>query len=81
MHISIFSMACCSKSLYEKNTFSTAWCSEALYEKKQSIMTYEKETAKHQAQVEELEATSADKDNLIAKYEAIIKKSEGENIG
>ena len=44
-------------------------------------MTYEKEKAKLQAQVEELEATSAEKDTLIAKYEAIVKESEGENIG
>ena len=44
-------------------------------------MTYEKETAKLQAQLEELKATSGKEDNRIAKYEAIVKETEGENIG
>ena len=43
-------------------------------------MTYENETAKLQAQVKELEASSAEKDTLIAKYEAIVKESKGEII-
>ena len=51
---------------------------EALYEKKQSMMTYEKETSKLQAQVDDLEATFAEKDTLIAKYEATVKESKGE---
>ena len=54
---------------------------EVLYEKKQTIMTYENETAKLQAQVDDLKATSADKDTLIAKYEAIFKESDGKNVG
>ena len=51
---------------------------EALYEKKQTIMTYENEISKLQAQVDYLEATFAEKDNLIAKYEATLKESEGD---
>ena len=51
---------------------------ETLYEKKQSMMTYEKETSKVQSQVDDLEATPAEKDTLIAKYEATLKESEGE---
>ena len=63
------------------DVFSTTCGSEALYEKKQSIISYENENAKLQAQVEQLEATSAKKDTLIAKYEAIVEESEGEDIG
>ena len=63
------------------DVFYTTCGSEALYEKKQSIMTYEIENTKLQAQVEELEATSANKDTLIAKYESIVKESEGEDVG
>ena len=51
---------------------------EALYEKKQTIMTYENETANFQVQVDDLEAVSAKKDTLIAKYKATLKESEGE---
>ena len=61
------------------NVFSTLFI-ETHYEKKQAIMTYENQTAKLQAQVEELEASSADKDTLIAKYAAIVKESKGEII-
>ena len=50
---------------------------EALYEKKQSMMVNEIETAKLQAQVKELEATSVEKDNLIAKYETTLEEREG----
>ena len=60
--------------------FSNRCFTEACYVKKQ-ITAYEKETAILQAQVETLEANSAEKDTLIAKYEAIVKESEGENIG
>ena len=42
------------------------------------MMYYEKETAKLQKQVDDLEATSAEKDTLIAKYEAAMKECEGE---
>ena len=31
--------------------------------------------------MEELESTSAEKDTLIAKYEAIVKEIEGDSIG
>ena len=61
--------------------FSTPWFIEALYEKKQTTMTSDSKIAKLQSQVEELEANSAVKDTLIAKYEYIVKESEGENIG
>ena len=54
---------------------------EALYEKKQAIMVYEDEIAKLQALVETSKASSAEKDTLIAKYETIVKESEGKNIG
>ena len=53
---------------------------EALYEKKQSIMTYDAEFAKLQAQVEKLESTSAEKDSCIAEYETIAKGREGEVV-
>ena len=56
---------------------STNVLTEALYEKKQSIVTYDAEVAKLQAQVEKLKSASAEKD---AEYEAIVKKSEGEVI-
>ena len=63
---------------YQTYAFPNGCFTEALYEKKQSMMTYENETSKLQAQVEDLEATSAEKDTLIAKYEATLKESEGE---
>ena len=44
-------------------------------------MTYGSKIFTLQAQVEELEAATAEKDNLITKYELIVKESEGENIG
>ena len=47
---------------------------------KQTIMTYEKESAELQTQLDDLKATSAEKDTLIARYEAIVKESEGELI-
>ena len=53
---------------------------EALYEKKQSILTYDAEFAKLQAQAEKLESTSAGKDPCIGEYETIVKGSEGEVI-
>ena len=71
-----------STYVYDINdVFFTTCGSEAVYEKKQSIMTHENENAKLQAQVEELKTTSAKKDTLIAKYEAIVKEGEGEDIG
>ena len=51
---------------------------DALFEKKQTIMIYESETAQFQAQVEELEAKSAEKDTLVAKYKAVVKESKGQ---
>ena len=53
---------------------------EALYEKKQSVVTYDAEFAKLQAQMEKLESISAEKDSCIAEYEAIAKGSEGKVI-
>ena len=40
-------------------------------------MINENEIAKLQTQVEELERVSAEKDNLFAKYEAMVKESKG----
>ena len=60
---------------FEMHIISTNLLTEALYEKKQSIVTYDTEVAKTQAQAEMVESTSSDKD---AEYEAIVKKSEGE---
>ena len=53
---------------------------EALYEKKQAISTCELENSRLQAQVNYLEAISAEKDTLNAKYEAMVKESEGQMI-
>ena len=53
---------------------------EALYEKKQSIMTYNTEFAKLQAQVETLELSSVEREACIAKYEALVMGIEGEVI-
>ena len=53
---------------------------DALYEKKQAIMTYENEIAKLQAQGENLETTSTEKETCFDKYETIVKESEGEMI-
>ena len=50
---------------------------EAPFENKQPIMVDDNETAKLQAKVEGLEATSAEKDTLIAECEALVKESEG----
>ena len=66
--------------MFRNNLFSTACFIEALYEKKQTIMTYDNETAKLQAQVEELASISAEKDTRIAKFEAMMKGREGEMI-
>ena len=53
---------------------------DALYEKKQVVMTYENEIAKLQAQGENLETTSTEKETCFDKYETIVKESEGEVI-
>ena len=63
----------CVKSVHSLNGCFT----EALYEK-QTIMTYENETAKLQGQVNDSEATSAEKDTFIARYEGRMKECEGE---
>ena len=60
-----------------KQHLSSSCFIEALNEKKQTIMTKDSIISSLQAQVE---ATSAEKDTLIAKYETIVKESEGENI-
>ena len=69
---------CACTWFYQTYAFPDGCFTEALYEKKQSMMTYENETAKPQAQVDDLEGTSAEKDALIAKYESTLKESEGE---
>ena len=51
---------------------------DTLYEKKQTLMTYESESAQYQAQVEELEAQSAEKDTLVAKYDTMVKERKGQ---
>ena len=53
---------------------------DALYEKKQVVMTYENEIAKLQAQGENLETTSAEKETCFDEYETIVKESGGEVI-
>ena len=63
-----------------KQCISSLCITEALYEKKQTIMTKDSKISTLQEQVEELEATSAEKDTLIAKYKGIVKESEGEVI-
>ena len=42
------------------------------------MMAYENETSKLLAQVDDLQAISAEKDTLVAKYQAVLKESEGE---
>ena len=63
---------------YQTYAFPNGCFTEALYEKKQSMMTHENETSKFQAQVDDLEATTAAKDTLIAKHKVALKESEGE---
>ena len=59
--------------------FSSSSCFvEALGEKEQTIMKNDSKITTLQAQVEELEATYAEKHTIIAKYEATLKESEGE---
>ena len=60
-----------------KRSCSYACFTDALYENKQTIMSKEREIARLQAQVE---PRTAEKDTVTAKYEAIVKESEGENI-
>ena len=60
-----------------KQCISTNVPAEGLYEKKQSVVPYDAEFAKLQAQVEKLELASGEKD---AQYEAMVKKSEGKVI-
>ena len=48
---------------------------------KQTSMTNNSKISKLQVQVEKLEETSAKKDTLIAENQAMVKESEGENIG
>ena len=62
--------------LFKLGSFSACF-TYVLYERNQTIMTYECKTSNILEQVEELKATSAEKDTLIAKFEAIVKKNEG----
>ena len=52
---------------------------DTLFEKKQTIMTYESQSAEHQAQLKELESKCAEKDTLVAKYEAVVKETKGQS--
>ena len=63
---------------FRSNVFYSEFITDALFEKKQTIMTYESEMAQYQAQVKELEAKSAEKDTLVAKYEAMVKISKSQ---
>ena len=65
---------------FETMHFITACILDALYEKKQAIMTNEERIAKLQAQVGNLQANSAQKDTLNAKYEAMVNESKGKII-
>ena len=51
---------------------------DALYENKQTLMTYESESAQYQTLVDEMEAKAAEKDTLAAKYDAMFKESKGQ---
>ena len=62
--------------LFKSGSFSACF-TESLYEKMQTIRTNEGKISDLQAKVEELLATSAEKDTLIANYEAIVKENEG----
>ena len=50
---------------------------DSLYDKKQTIRTNKVKMSHLQSKVEELEASSAEKDTLIAKLKAIAKENEG----
>ena len=56
---------------------SPACSTDALDEKRKAIMTKDNKIAQLQAQVQTI---SAEKDTFTAKYEAIVKENEGENI-
>lgn len=45
----------------------------------EALKTNDSKISKLQAQVEELEVTSTEKDTLITIYEAIVKESQGDN--
>ena len=62
---------------YQTYAFCDGYFTEAIYDKQQTIKTYENQIAILQTKVEKLEATSAEKDALTAKYKATRKKSEG----
>ena len=50
---------------------------DALHQKNRTIVTNESKIAKLQAKVEELKASAAKKDTLIANYAAAVKDCEG----
>ena len=66
---------CTCVSLQTQRIFDCMFNTDALFEKKQIMMTNEDDIAKLRAQVE---TSSAEKHTLIAKYEAMIKESEGQ---
>ena len=90
VHVSVHIVCLCVhgfKTMY----FITACILDALYEKKQAIMMCEHTIARLLTQVKNLKAMSADKDalneaisaekeTLNAKYEAMVKESEGQII-
>ena len=53
--------------------FHCMFIPDAFFEKKQAILTFESDSAQYQAQVKELEAKSAEKNNLVTNYEAMVK--------
>ena len=73
----MFCVCVCVCVTFRNDSFFTTCFTDSLDEKNQTIMTNEGKIAKLHAQVEELEASSAEKDALIGKYEAILKEREG----
>ena len=73
------SLCVCVYTWFWNNVFSSSCIIETLYEQKQTILSNDRKISTLQAKVEELEATSSEKDTLFAKYEVIVKESEGEN--
>ena len=62
--------------LFQLGSFSACF-TDSLSEEKQTIRTNNGKISHLQAKVEELEASSAKKDTLIATLQAIVKENEG----
>ena len=69
---------CVCVRLQQQCIFPCLFITDALFDKKQTLMTYESESAQYQAHVKELEAKSDEKDTLVAKYKATVKESKGQ---